>query len=194
VSVAGLVLAGGAGRRFGGPKALVIFDGERLVDRAVRLLNTGGCDPVVVVSGAAPLNVAGALVVPNPDWPEGMGSSLRAGLASLAADPVTAVSLAVGQATAVAVVPVDTPWLGVEAVRRVIMAHHDGAAVAAATYDGKRGHPVLLGRVHWEAVSAAAVGDVGARGFLAAHPELITYVPCDGTGRPDDVDTPADLH
>jgi nicotine blue oxidoreductase len=182
MTVAGVVLAGGAGRRFGGPKALVVLDGRRLVDRAVALLAAGGCDPVVAVSGAAPFAVPGALVVPNPDWDEGMGSSLRAGLAALD-----------GTAAAVVVIPVDTPWLGPESVRRVIAAHEAGATVAAATYGGKRGHPVLLGRQHWDAVRAAAVGDVGARGFLRAHPDLVTAVPCDGTGRPDDVDTPADL-
>ncbi|MBB0994770.1 NTP transferase domain-containing protein, partial [Dietzia sp. SLG510A3-40A3] len=75
----GLVLAAGAGRRFGGPKALVDFRGVRLVDRAVGLLRAGGCDRVLVVSGAVELEVPGAEVVHNPDWDTGMGSSLRVG-------------------------------------------------------------------------------------------------------------------
>ena len=75
VSIAGLVLAAGEGRRFGGPKALARLDGERLVDRAVRLAAAGGLDPIYVVSGAVELQVEGATVVPNPSWASGMGSS-----------------------------------------------------------------------------------------------------------------------
>jgi nicotine blue oxidoreductase len=78
-------------------------------------------------------------------------------------------------------------------VRRVVAAWRAGAGVACATYGGRRGHPVLLGAAHWDGVAAAAVGELGARAFLAAHPDLVTEVPCDGTGRPDDVDTPEAL-
>ncbi|TQS43135.1 nucleotidyltransferase family protein [Cryptosporangium phraense] len=175
--VVGIVLAAGAGRRFGRPKALVSFRGVRLVDRAVALLRDGGCSPILVVAGAAPLTVAGATVVDNPGWDEGMGSSVRA-------------ALAVAEGGAAVLVPVDTPYLGPDAVRRLISAYRDGATVAVATYGGKRGHPVLIAAEHWPAVRETAVGDVGARAFLAAHRELITPVPCDDTGRPDDVDTP----
>jgi CTP:molybdopterin cytidylyltransferase MocA len=180
MEVAGLVLAAGAGRRFGRPKALVELDGERLVDRAVRLLRSGGCEPVLVVSGAVPLDVAGATVVENSSWEEGMGSSVRVGLTYL---DVTGVP-------AVVVVPVDTPWLGPDAVRRLIAAYREGATVATATYGGRRGHPVLIAAEHWPAVRESARGDTGARAFLAANPALITPVACDDTGRPDDVDTP----
>jgi choline kinase len=65
---AGLLLAAGEGRRLGRPKALVEVDGVRLVDRAVRMLRDAGCTPIVVVSGAAPVEVAGAVVVHNTDW------------------------------------------------------------------------------------------------------------------------------
>lgn len=181
--MAGLVLAAGAGRRFGRPKALVEHDGERLVDRSVRLLRDGGCDPVLVVAGAAPLTVAAATVVENPGWDEGMGSSVRVGLAHAGA----------GKLAAVVIVPVDTPWLGPDAVRRLIAAYRDGSSVAVATYAGVRGHPVLIAAQHWPAVWATAVGEVGARAFLAANSALITAVACDDTGRPDDVDTPEAL-
>ncbi|MGH8774646.1 MAG: nucleotidyltransferase family protein [Jiangellaceae bacterium] len=176
-AVAGLVLAAGEGRRYGRPKALVEFDGERLVDRAVRLAHDGGCSPVVVVAGAAPLAVDGARVVDNADWRSGMGSSLRAGLAAL---PATA--------SAVVVLLVDTPWLGPEAVRRLIAAHQTGAELASATYDGERGHPVLLGRGHWAGVAASAAGDAGARAYLARQPALVIEVDCTETGNPTDVD------
>ena len=182
MTVAGLVLAAGAGRRFGGPKALVEFGGERLVDRAVRVVSAGGCAPVVVVAGAAPLDVPGALVVDNPDWATGMGSSLRTGLAALC-----------GPATAALIILVDTPGLGPDAVRRLVHAHHAGAELAVATYGGERGHPVLLGRSHWAAAAASAVGDRGARWYLASRRDAVVEVDCTGTGDPRDVDDPADL-
>ena len=158
-TVAGLVLAAGQGRRFGGPKALARLDGERLVDRAVRTLTDAGCTPVVVVSGAAELAVVGAQVVPNPLWPSGMGSSLRAGLAALAETDVLAA----------VVVLVDTPWLAPDAVRRVVE-QGDGAAAAIATYGGRRGHPVLLSAAVWPDVAELATGDVAAKAWLQAHP------------------------
>jgi nicotine blue oxidoreductase len=178
-----LVLAAGEGRRFGAPKATVQLGGKRLVDHAVRLLVDGDCWPIVVVDGAVRLSVPGARVVHNPDWRTGMASSLRAGLDSLRDDDVEAVVVAL----------VDQPWLGAEAVHRLRAARAGGAFVAVATYGGVSGNPVLLGRDVWDDVLDLAEGDVGARAFMKARPELITAVPCDGTGRPDDVDTPEDL-
>lgn len=180
--VAGLVLAAGEGRRLGRPKALVEHRGERLVDRAVRTLRDGGCDPVVVVSGAAALDVDGATVVDNRNWASGMASSLRTGLAALPAD-----------AGAVVISLVDQPGIGPESVRRLVTAYERGAEVAVATYDGQPRNPVLLARRHWAGVAALAVGDVGARPFLRAHPELVTPVDCGDTGDPTDIDTEADL-
>jgi len=180
--VAGVVLAAGAGQRFGGPKALIELEGERLVDRAVRLLHSGGCDPIVVVSGAVSLVVDRALVVENSDWQTGMGSSLRRGLA------------AVPQQCAAAVIAlVDQPYVGSEAVRRLISAHQAGATAAVVTYGGRRRNPVLLARSTWEDVCALAYGDVGARRYLEAHRGDVVEVPGDGTGDPRDIDTPADL-
>ncbi|MDV8000679.1 nucleotidyltransferase family protein [Rhodococcus sp. IEGM 1408] len=174
----GLVLAAGAGRRFGRPKALVEFRGVRLVDHAVALLRAGGCDRVVVVSGAVALAVPGAEVVHNERWESGMGSSLRTGLT------------AIGRADVV-VIPVDMPWLGAEAVRRVAGAD---ASLAVATYGGARRHPVFLGAQHLPGVIDSAVGDAGARHYLRAHSDRVVEVPCDDTGSPRDVDVSADLH
>ena len=187
--VAGLVLAAGGGSRYGSPKALVRLRGRLLVERAADLLAAGGCDPVVVVLGAAADQVLAAARLPrtgvrtvvNPDWPSGMGSSLRVGLAAVPAE-----------AEAVVVTLVDTPGLGPESVRRLVAAGGpDGAA--QATYGGRRGHPVLLGRTVITEVAAAATGDRGAGPWLAAHPERVRLVPCDGTGDPRDVDVPDDL-
>jgi nicotine blue oxidoreductase len=181
-SVAGLLLAAGRGSRLGRPKALVEVDGRRLVDRAVATLRDGGCAPVVVVSGAAPLDLPGVLVAHNPDWATGMGSSLRTGLGALPAD--------VG---AVVVALVDQPGVGPEVVRRLVAAHAAGAEVAVAAYDGAPRNPVLLARAHWPAVSESATGDRGARAFLRTHPELVTPVECADIASADDIDTPADL-
>jgi nicotine blue oxidoreductase len=183
--VAGLVLAAGAGRRFGSPKALAEIDGERLVDRAVRTLRSGGTDPTYVVSGAVPLDVAGAVVVDNPDWAEGMGSSLRAGLAVLAGLPAGVV--------AAVVVLVDQPGLTGTAVARLVATADSPEVVAAASYHGRQGHPVLLGREHWPDVTRTAVGDVGAREFLRAHAGDVRLVECAEVANDADVDAPAEL-
>ena len=183
-SVTGLLLAAGAGRRMGRPKALVELDGEPLVRRGVRLLDDGGCDPVVVVVGAAAERVRplcdGAQVVEASDWATGMGASLRAGLAA-----------AVGEACVVALV--DQPGVTAAAVDRLRAAHREGAVAAVATYAGRPRNPVLLDRSVWADVAAAAVGDEGARPWLRTHSELVVQVDCTDVGTPDDVDTPQDL-
>ncbi|SDI05134.1 nucleotidyltransferase family protein [Nonomuraea jiangxiensis] len=177
--VAGLLLAAGRGARLGTPKALVEYEGERLVDRGVRLLADGGCHPVVVVLGAATVQVRGAVVVRNPAWATGMGSSLRVGLAALPE-----------QAEAVVVALVDQPLIRSGAVRALI---DSGAGLAVATYGGRRRNPVLIAWEHFAGVAELAVGDVGARPYMKAHPELVTEVPCDAHGDPADIDTPEDL-
>ncbi|MCD2194147.1 nucleotidyltransferase family protein [Actinomycetospora endophytica] len=186
--VAGLLLAAGAGRRMGGPKALVPLDGEPLVARGLRALRGGGLDPRVVVLGAAAERARevvaatdpGAVAVVAPDWADGMGASLRAGLAALASD-----------VDAVLVLLVDTPGIGPEALARVAAAAtRDG--LARGSYDGRPGHPVLIGAAHLAGVAAAAHDDVGARGYLADRDDVHPVEVGDVATR-DDVDTPADL-
>ncbi|MGC4812871.1 nucleotidyltransferase family protein [Micromonospora sp. DT228] len=182
---AGLLLAAGAGRRYGRPKALVELDGEPLVRRAIRLLGDGGCAPVHVVLGAGAdqmPDLPGAVPVRHDRWPDGLGSSLLRGLASLPADVPAAV-----------VVLVDQPLLSPVAVRRVRAAYAGGAVVAVATYASRPGHPILLDRRTWPLLGGYAVGDRGARDLLRERPDLVVEVPCDDVGSPVDVDTPADL-
>ncbi len=191
------MLAAGGGSRYGMPKALVERGGRLLVEHAVGTVRAGGCDPVVVVLGAAAEEVLaraqldGARPVTNPDWSSGMGSSLRAGLSSLAGAPATSaghgepgVSEAV---TAALVLLVDTPGVTAAAVARIAaLASPD--ALVAATYSGRRGHPVLLGRAHWAGAAALATGDVGARPYLARH--QVVEVPCDDIADDTDLDVP----
>jgi len=189
-AVAGVLLAAGQGSRFGRPKALVELDGETLAERGVTLLRAGGTDPVLIVTGAAQVELRPkhqARTVYNREWRTGMGSSLRAALRALT-------ELEAGpEIGAVVVALADQPLVGAEAVGRLIAAYRAGAGVAVAAYGGKPRNPVLLAREHWPEVIATATGDQGARAFLRARPELVTLVECGDTGRPDDIDTPADL-
>ncbi len=184
--VAGLVLAAGAGRRYGRPKALVrLDDGRLLVERAVGTARDAGCRPVVAVLGAdaarvrAHADLGDAVPLENPDWPTGMGSSLRAGLAALAE---TAVVAAV-------VLLVDMPGITAEAVRRLVV-HAGPETLAVAGYGARRGHPVLLGRDHWPGVAASATGDVGARDYLRRHAAQVRVVRCDDVADDTDLDVP----
>jgi len=186
VTVAGVLLAAGAGRRFGLPKALVRHRGRLFVEHAAGVLHDAGCVPVVVVLGAsadevrAAASLTGSSIVDNPEWTTGMGSSLRAGLAALHAPDVVAA----------VILPVDTPGVTAAAVRRFVEL---GApdALARATYDGTPGHPVLIGRERWADVAATATGDAGAREYLATHRPLA--VPCEDIASGADVDRPSDL-
>ncbi|MFK8909750.1 NTP transferase domain-containing protein [Streptomyces sp. YS-3] len=188
--VVGLLLAAGGGRRLGGrPKALLTHRGRPLVEHAVRMLREGGCARVHVVLGAAADEVRararleGCVLVDNPEWAEGMGSSLRVGLASL-----------VGTGAGAALVGlVDQPGIGSEAIGRVRAAYRSPDSLAAASYDGRRGHPVLFGADRWRPVAASAHGDRGARAYLAEHEREITLVECADVAEPYDIDTEEDL-
>ncbi|MGH9039317.1 MAG: nucleotidyltransferase family protein [Acidimicrobiia bacterium] len=187
-TIAAVVLAAGRGSRFGGekPKPLARLGPRSMLAHAIGAAAAGGIRPVVVVVGYGADEVAAAAgpmvrLVENPDWEEGMATSLRAGLAALAGDEGV---------VAAAVALADQPRIGPEAYRRVAAAHREGAALVVATYEGVRGHPVVIGREHWaEAMSLS--GDQGARSLLEKYE--VTEVACDGTGSAADVDTPEDL-
>ncbi|MGY5057811.1 nucleotidyltransferase family protein [Streptomyces sp. 900105755] len=188
--IAGLLLAAGGGRRLGGrPKALLTHRGRPLVEYAARVLRAGGCGPVHVVLGAradevrARAELGGCVVVENPDWADGMGSSLRVGLESLAGTGARAALVSL----------VDQPGIGGAAVARVLGGYRDGNSLVSAAYDGVRGHPVLFGSAHWAGIAASATGDRGARAYLSSHEEAITLVECGDVAEPYDIDTEADL-
>jgi CTP:molybdopterin cytidylyltransferase MocA len=183
-TVAAVVLAAGGGRRYGMPKALVEYEGSLLVERAVRTARSV-CDPVLVVLGARAVDVwrqadlDGATVLANAEWETGMASSLRAGLEGLRAWP--------GRVDAALVLLVDMPGMTTAALRE-LAGRAAPDALAVATYDGVRGHPVLLGRDHWAGVAETLSGDEGARRYLAGHD--VTEVDCTGLADPADLDVP----
>jgi CTP:molybdopterin cytidylyltransferase MocA len=160
--VTGIVLAAGAGTRAGGPKALRIDDdGTPWLHRAVAALRDGGCDDVVVVLGAEAgraraLTPAGARIVEAPGWADGLSASLATGLGAATGD-------------AAVVTLVDLHRMPAEAVARILAAPVDAASLRRATYGGRPGHPVLLGRDHWAAAAASAEGDRGAGRYLQAQ-------------------------
>jgi CTP:molybdopterin cytidylyltransferase MocA len=185
VTVAAVVLAAGGGRRYGMPKALVEYEGSLLVERAVGTAQAV-CDPVLVVLGAQAVDVwrearlDNALLLVNQEWETGMASSLRTGLEGLRGLPGSGVDAAL-------VLLVDMPGMTPAALERMA-AHAGPGALAVATYDGVRGHPVLIGRDHWAGVIGTATGDEGARRYLATHE--VTEVDCTGLADPADLDVP----
>lgn len=184
MNVAAVVLAAGGGRRYGMPKALVEHRGSLLVERAVGTAQAV-CDPVLVVLGARAVDVwrearlDSVVLLVNRDWETGMASSLRTGLDGLRGLPLPI--------DAALVLLVDMPGMTPAALER-LAGHAAPDALAVATYDGVRGHPVLLGRDHWAGVIATATGDEGARRYLAAHD--VTEVDCTGLADPTDLDVP----
>jgi nicotine blue oxidoreductase len=137
---------------------------ERLDETSVR--------EIVIVEGAYPLETPPAVRLVNcTDWELGPGASLRCGLAALG-DVVEAA----------VVVLADGPNLAPASVERVLGEWRRVGGVVAASYEGGRGHPLVLGRAEWERIP-----DDGLRGLP------VTLVPCDDLGPPGDVDTPADL-
>ncbi|SHH78921.1 nucleotidyltransferase family protein [Streptomyces sp. 3214.6] len=188
--VVGVLLAAGGGRRLGGrPKALLEHRGRPLVEHAVGVLRAAGCARVHVVLGAAAdavrerARLEGCVLVENPAWEQGMGTSLRAGLDSLAGTGARAALVSL----------VDQPGIGPGAIARVRAAYEDDSSLVSAAYDGVRGHPVLFGAAHWADIAATATGDRGARAYLREHEEAITLVECGDVARPFDIDTPQDL-
>ena len=194
MTVAGVLLAAGAGRRMGGPKALVRSapHGPTLLETALDRLRAAGLDHVVVVVGAAADQVAplaeagGADVVRAGDWDEGMGASLRAGLGHLMATAPGA--------QAALVTLVDLLDVGPDVHRRVLAeaCGRPAAALVRATYAGRPGHPVLLGRDHWPEVVDSARGDRGARRYLATR--AVRGVECSDLATGRDADTREALH
>ncbi len=192
VPVLGIVLAAGAGVRMGGPKALVgpLAGAQSPVAVVAGRLHEAGCPSVVVVLGAAASAAAATLaeaewlrVVVAEDWHDGMGASFRAGLtyAGQTAAEIALVTL------------VDLPDVGIPVFTRILdevrRAGDDSQALLArAAYEGRPGHPVVLGRSWWPRAGAVATGDRGARELFATTPHRL--IECADLATGVDVDAP----
>jgi nicotine blue oxidoreductase len=166
--VAAVVLAAGEATRFGSPKQRL------LLPDVLRSLTQSPVDDIVVVEGAYALELPDgvpARIARCEEWRHGPGASLRCGLASLGDDVEAAV-----------VVLADGPQLSPEAVTRVLGAWRASGETVAASYEGARGHPLVVGRGDWDDVPDGGLHERPAR-----------LVPCDDLGPPGDVDMPEDL-
>lgn len=187
-TVAIAILAAGRGSRLGGetPKPLVSIGGRSLLSRSLETACQSDLDPVFVVVGYQAEQVIAqlpgkAIALHNPDWEQGIASSLQTALRFLQSDR-TIEAVCIGLA--------DQPLIGAAAYRRLAAAYQQGAAIAVATYGGARRNPVLLARSVWgEALQLS--GDEGARQLMRTH--AVVEVECDLTGTPIDIDTPEDL-
>jgi molybdenum cofactor cytidylyltransferase len=190
MGVPAIILAAGASRRLGRPKQLLELDGETLLARTIRMAREGGADPVLVVLGAdaqaisaaAPLNEV--VTVMNPEWQEGMGSSLRAGvraLLSCCCDAPGAILLVC-----------DQPRLDAAHIRKLLESFEksSGAAAVASVYSGARGIPAVFPCGLFRRLLAIE-GDKGARGILADPRCAIAEVPF--AGGEIDIDSPDDV-
>jgi len=186
-SLAALVLAAGRSTRMGGPnKLLAEIGGRPLVRIAVEQALTSQARPVIVVTGHQRERVAAALagldvtLVHNPDYAEGMSTSVKVGIAAVPADADGAI-VCLG----------DMPQVDAKLIDRLLAAFdpEKGALVVVPTIDGKRGNPVVWSRRFFPELAALG-GDVGARHLIASYPEAVAEVPVAGRAALVDVDTP----
>lgn len=180
---AAVVLAAGAGTRFGEPKAVALLRPDvRFVDAVVEAALAAGASPVLVVGAPGLAVPAGARLVPNPHALGEQIASLRLGLARLA-NTAAAGALAW---------PVDHPFVRAETARALAeRALAAGAPVALPVHAGRRGHPAWFARATWRELMTVAEG--GARAVVRAYGAAVLEVPVDDAGVLRDVDTRADL-
>ncbi|MFJ4760338.1 NTP transferase domain-containing protein [Kocuria marina] len=172
----GLLLAAGAGRRYGMPKILV----PGWLEHSVAALREGGCGPVYVVTGAARPNLPdGAREIHCEDWFRGIGVSLHCGLANIGENPERVV-----------IHLVDYPDIGPAVVSRVLQS--SGDELARAVFNGRPGHPVSVPRCHLAALTKSIQHQDGAGPYLRAHPTVA--VECGDLASGQDVDTQESIH
>ncbi len=175
--VIGVLLAAGAGRRYGKPKVLV-DDWLRI---AVRALRDGGCGTVVLVLGAVEIPAPpGVVTVTAADWERGLSASVRTGLAQAERMDADYAVLHL----------IDTPDVGAAVVARVLhraLASREG--LGRAWFDERPGHPVVIARRHWRGVLAAISGDSGAGAYLRTRDD-VENVDCSDLASGADIDEP----
>jgi molybdenum cofactor cytidylyltransferase len=187
MTIPAIILAAGASRRLGRPKQLVRIGDETLLGRTLRVVTESGASPIFVVLGAhreiisASVDLIGAQVVVNPDWEQGMASSIQAGVAAL----VYRLPLA----DSVLLLVCDQPRLTAQHLCQLVAATGDGAIVASA-YAGIAGIPAVFPAGEFSKLLGLR-GDVGARSLLRNPDGRLLTVEFEGGDV--DVDTPTDL-
>ena len=188
--IAALILAAGQSRRYGREnKLLVELEGIPLVRHSVAAAQASQADPLLLVTGHAREAVESAVAetgvnrIHNPDYAQGLSTSLRRGLASLPND-VDGVVVLLG----------DMPKIDAKTIDKLIAAFDplEGRAICIPTSHGKRGNPVLFAR-RFFAEAMEIAGDVGAKPLIADHADQVAEVPVEGNAVLLDVDTPAAL-
>jgi molybdenum cofactor cytidylyltransferase len=187
--IAALILAAGSGSRMGGSKMTADVSGAPMVRRVAEAVSASKAKPIVVVTGNEPEKVAAALggieakLVHNPNFAQGMSTSLKAGLAALPKD-IDGVVVALG----------DMPLVSSGDIDRLIRAFNplEGRAICVPVHGGRRGNPVLWGK-QFVAEMQAISGDQGARRLIEEHADQVIEVPVEGDGVLVDVDTPDKL-
>lgn len=190
-NIVAVVLAAGASHRMGRANKLTIpIDGTPMVARVVDALRESGVETIFVVTGHAAEEVRGALgdrdvkLVHNPDHEEGMGSSVRTGIAAVG-DDVDGVLIALG----------DMPWVSKEVIHRLVDAFSEGGdlSIYIPMFGRKRGNPVLWSSRHFPELRQLS-GDVGGKALFHRHAAAICYVDVESASVNIDVDTPEALH
>jgi CTP:molybdopterin cytidylyltransferase MocA len=183
LAIACVILAAGAGSRFGEPKAgAEVRPGVRFVDAVAETARVAGAAPVIVVAPAGLLLPPGTIGVINANPRGEQVHSLRLGLAQL-------VSVAVGGVLAW---PVDHPFVDVASVRSIMdAAKRTGAPIVLPVFEGRRGHPVYFSRDCWR--DLATVREGGARAVVHARAAEIVEVSVNNIGVVRDIDTRADM-
>ena len=189
--IAGIVLAAGRSSRMAGAnKLLESLNGKPMVRAAVEAAVYGNLAPVIVVTGHEPNKVASmlggldTLFAHNPNYAEGLSTSLAAGIATVP-----------DACEGACVLLADMPSVTADHVKRLIAAFDPGAkaAICVPTYEGQRGNPVLFARAFFPAMQSLS-GDVGARGIVQANAASVREVEMPDAGVLADVDTPDALH
>lgn len=185
--IAGVVLAAGESRRFGRNKLLSPWGDKTVLEQVVDVALASPLASVTVVIGCEAHLIRPLIedrpvrVVVNEDWPQGLASSVRAGLASLAPDTEAVVFLLGDQ-------PGITPHTVAEVVRRY---YQTRKPIVAPAFQGKRGNPVLFDRSTFLEL-ASLEGDVGGRAVIARHPHRVEVVEVSDPAVIQDIDTPSD--
>lgn len=188
-SVGGIVLAAGGSARFGQAKQLLSFQGESLVRRALRAALDAGCVGITVVVGEfrdtieVELRETPAVVVENPAWRRGLGTSIHCGLHHLLASRP--------ELEAVVLLACDQPFVDGDVIRSLITQwENSGKPIVASSYAGTLGIPALFGRACFESLLALP-DDSGAKSLIESRPAEVARVQFENGAI--DIDTPADF-